>query len=813
MCIAKIICATFLVVLCAAPGPLPAQATPVDQETFSNMINRWNAILDFPESLLADPYLNPDELSPLSENVELVNQLAIKAMKEAEIGLAREQNLLQALGAIPDDKEPPESKVVEEQRSALQGQVTLYDERVKQCKIIIARSKQILDRIGDLELSTIARILGKKSQSPLSPEIVAKGIRLLPDRLSEFAHSIRAWWRNTRLVIGWGTVGAVTFALLIVLGAFVLGRRWLVAHHGFVPDVQAPSLARRFVAILVEALSGVILPVALIVVAASFLISQTPLTNELERIFLVFAISAIQFVIVAGLAKTALTSENPQWRIVGFTDESAVGLERAIRLLATVWVLVNCAIVAVNPVQFELGAIKVLDLEATTEPTILVGMIGLILAVAASLNVMRGRYWRFVETEEDGDICELGVRPASLKLRILFSLTRVALVASVLLYLIGYLNLGLYIAGNMMFTLFVIALAVIVHGLVREGLKQLTSSENPVGRKIRDYFGLDDRGAAQWTFWIVLFLDIGLIMGMVVLVLSMWGLPWIELKPFFLDLMYGTEIGGHTFSLVSIAVALGAFVLMMLAVKLFQRALSSRILVQTRLDVGVRDAVTAGVGYAGVVVAVLVALSLIGLKFGEIALIFSALSIGIGFGLQHVVNNFISGLVLLVQRPIKAGDWIVVGQNQGYVKRINVISTEITTFDNATVIVPNSQLMTTEVLNWTHRGRLGRVVIPVGVSYSSDPEQVRDLLLKCAVDNETVLSRPAPSVVFRAFGESSLDFEIRFFIRDIDYTIVVASDVRFAIKKALDEAGIEIPFPQRDIHYKNLPTGAANSPA
>ena len=152
--------------------------------------------------------------------------------------------------------------------------------------------------------------------------------------------------------------------------------------------------------------------------------------------------------------------------------------------------------------------------------------------------------------------------------------------------------------------------------------------------------------------------------------------------------------------------------------RLIQGILSNRILVQTRLDVGVRDAVTAGVGYVGVVVAVLVSLSLIGFNFGDIALIFGALSIGIGFGLQHVVNNFISGLVLLVQRPIKSGDGIVGGSgadaSEGYVKRINVISTEITTFDNATIIVPNNQLMTMEVMNWTHRGRLGRVKVPVG---------------------------------------------------------------------------------------------------
>jgi small-conductance mechanosensitive channel len=118
-----------------------------------------------------------------------------------------------------------------------------------------------------------------------------------------------------------------------------------------------------------------------------------------------------------------------------------------------------------------------------------------------------------------------------------------------------------------------------------------------------------------------------------------------------------------------------------------------------------------------------------------------------------------------------------------------------------------------EVMNWTHRGRLGRVKVEVGVSYDSDPEQVRDLLLKCARENQSVLSRPAPSVLFKNFGESSLDFELRVYIRDIDYVYVVASELRFAIKRAFREAGIEIPYPQRDLHVKQMPGGSVGLPA
>jgi small-conductance mechanosensitive channel len=446
---------------------------------------------------------------------------------------------------------------------------------------------------------------------------------------------------------------------------------------------------------------------------------------------------------------------------------------------------------------------------------VLVATIWVIASSILTLRVLRSGNWYFNRKSEDSD--EVTAGPMPFKVRTLFTIAKILIVFGVLFFFVGYLNLGIYVISRTIVTLGIITIALLAHGVVREGIRQATSEQNPFGAWVRKRLAIQDAGADRWTFWIVLLFDTVLFIALVLFLLNVWGLPWTEIRPALLVLIYGTEIGGHTFSLVNVGLALGTFVLLMLVVRLLQGVLSNRILVQTRLDIGVRDAVTAGVGYVGVVVAVLFALSLIGFNFGDVALIFGALSIGIGFGLQHVVNNFISGLILLVQRPIKAGDWIVVGPgseaSEGYVKRINVISTEITTFDNATIIVPNNQLMTMEVMNWTHRGRLGRAKVPIGVSYSADPEEVKQILLQCARQNNSVLSRPAPNVIFKNFGESSLDFELRVFIRDIDYVFNVASELRFAIKKALDEAGIEIPFPQRDVHVKSMLRGAGDLPA
>lgn len=251
-----------------------------------------------------------------------------------------------------------------------------------------------------------------------------------------------------------------------------------------------------------------------------------------------------------------------------------------------------------------------------------------------------------------------------------------------------------------------------------------------------------------------------------------------------------------------VALVDAAYILLMGLVRMLQGFVANRVLAHAVSDVGVRDSVTAGIGYAGVAIAVLVALSALGLEMTQLALIFGALSLGVGFGLQHIVHNFVSGLILLMQRPIKAGDWIVVGSREGYVRKINVMATEIETFDNSTLIVPNSTLVSSEVLNWTHKSKVGRVIVRVGVAVDADPEAVREVLLQCASQNPDVMQRPAPNVLFQDFADSSYEFELRFYVREADSMLSIASEMRFAINEAFKRAGIRIPFPQHDIHIQ-----------
>ena len=173
---------------------------------------------------------------------------------------------------------------------------------------------------------------------------------------------------------------------------------------------------------------------------------------------------------------------------------------------------------------------------------------------------------------------------------------------------------------------------------------------------------------------------------------------------------------------------------------------------------------------------------------------------GVALGLQNEKNNFVPGIILLFERPIKVGDWVIIDGEEGKIKQINIRSTEVETFKRASMIIPNANLLSTTVTNLTHGNNWARYAIGVGVAYGSDTDKVREILLECAYANKKVLKKPEPYVIFKDFGACSLEFELRVYVSDIWAGWVVPSDLRFAINKRFAEEGIEIPFPQMVVH-------------
>jgi len=357
--------------------------------------------------------------------------------------------------------------------------------------------------------------------------------------------------------------------------------------------------------------------------------------------------------------------------------------------------------------------------------------------------------------------------------------------------LFGYINLGLYLSFNIYVSLIVVLLFVWSRaGLVLLGQRfsQQVDGETEAEKK-----------EALSPMFITIIEPLLALLSLLI-ALFFWGMTAEDLTTWANKYSSGIPIGDMTIDFVSIGSAIMLFFVLYMVMKVIQWFLSSRVFPYTTFDIGVKDAILAITGYVGIVVAFLASMGALGIDMSKLAIIAGALSVGIGFGLQAIFSNFVSGLILLFERPVKVGDWVVVGENQGMVKKIRVRSTEIETFWNSSIIVPNSQLISEVVTNWTLHDRMGRVDVQVGVAYGSDTAKVKELLLKVAAGNSNVRRVPAPTVLFQNFGDSSLDFELRCFIRNIRDIYRVTSDIRFAIDDAFREHGIEIPFPQRDIH-------------
>jgi small-conductance mechanosensitive channel len=229
-----------------------------------------------------------------------------------------------------------------------------------------------------------------------------------------------------------------------------------------------------------------------------------------------------------------------------------------------------------------------------------------------------------------------------------------------------------------------------------------------------------------------------------------------------------------------------------------------KLLAKSKIDLGVRIATGTIVRYIILGVGLIIVLQTVGLDLSTLTILAGALGIGIGFGLQNITNNLVSGIIILFERPIKVGDRIEVGKIAGDVIRISIRSTTIITNDNISIIVPNSEFISSTVINWSHIDRNIRLNFPVDVSYDEDPQVVKKLLLEVASENTGVLKEPKSDVLFDKFGESSLVFNLRVWTREfINRPGVMKSQLYYAIFEKFKEHGIKIPFPQRDIHFKS----------
>ncbi len=362
----------------------------------------------------------------------------------------------------------------------------------------------------------------------------------------------------------------------------------------------------------------------------------------------------------------------------------------------------------------------------------------------------------------------------------------------------GYSGLAAYLFEASLSTVLILLLGWILVESGRGGLDRVFKSS------LANRLPLLQKNSAAIILFSSRIINCFVVAFVIIYLLVSWGVYDNGSEAFNAVMSFGFTIGSWQFA-VSLIITV---VLCLYGSLLISRAVQNILVEEVFPRLGVERGVQISMGhlihYAILLVGFLLALAAMGVNFTNITIIGGALGVGIGFGLQNIVSNFVSGLILLFERPVRIGDYI---ENQGMwgeIKKIGLRATTVETFNRADIVIPNSDLVTNQVTNWTRTNRLVRITIPVGVAYGSDVPLVMKILLQCAQENPSVMSSPKPQVLFSKFGDSSLDFELRIFLSDIDFRFIVTSEILQEIDREFRLNGIEIPFPQQDLHLRSV---------
>ena len=723
------------------------------------------------QNQLDNQTLNERELKDIRETALSLRAGSLECVSEIEPQVATLNLEVEALEQI---KPEVDIEIYDRLTTArnLRGQV---DARLKNCYLSVVRSTRIIDVSNKLLNEFTTEYLSKKDVNIIRAiATIPEQITLLPSLL--FDEAIKRINQETLLVL----------ALLLIVGfgfGFLLG--------GQIKKIQYTEFFKQFDRQLILDLRKVFRPFGrvqapLIVgsLGIAIAISLALSVGSSESLIVRLALSPFIASLFHVLINFATGSLSPMGVKDGFNEEDSRSLRQRMRFFTLILII---SYIVFGPDWLTSTVTSPAAAEQSLMRIAIVGV--LIVALILVLNAFSKAF--FV----DGQY------------RILSLVGYSALTISFLAELSGFHNLASFVLGGFMITLLASYALWSLLTLSVRTRNWINASTHIVGIKIRGFLNITrDLGKSRLGIY-QLFFDTLFWIGFLVIIFNIWDPTGTILGTLSSYARDGIPIGGIRIVPTNIVGGIIAFTVLLAFTGWIKRWIDKRWLRQIiSSDRGARDALVTIVGYTGFTISLLVGLSIAGINITGLAVVAGALSVGIGFGLQSIANNFVSGIILLFERPIKAGDFVTVGDVEGFVKKISIRATEIETLDNQDMLVPNSELISGRVTNWVLHNPYGRLRIRVGVAYGSDINKVKDILEAVSHENKSVITDgrvSPPKALFMGFGDSALEFELRVRIFDIKKRYDVVSELNFKIDEEFQKNRIIIPFPQRDIHIKD----------
>lgn len=776
----------FLIVfLLFFPLSLPAQSIPDNEADSAFMPSQINKTLDTISNRLNKGNTDKEQINEISQTLNQIQSTLSQIRLSYNTKQEAIQKKINTLGPLPD-KDQKEPTPIATQRQNFNQEADQTKATIIQIDLLLAKIDELNNLILKKRNQQLLNNILVKQSSIFHPQEFSQSLSVFSQFVVELLTSPLQWYQqlnhlqktevNKNL---FSILAGIISALIIAYGI----SRYISHWFGYKKTIEHPHYSQKVRAGIWVFIAQGVIPSTTIGAFILWLKNCAIINLSSFGILLnSAAIYLLYYYLIKAAVKTIFTPHNGKWRIIEVDNDRANAICSSLIFAAAAICFISFLL--------ELSDLIKNDISITYSLKIISNAVKAFCIIWISYKALYD-----TKTLTDADLTEeasISDLSTSSKISLLITFT---ITLAFLLSFLGYIRLSEYIINRFIFSGISIGIIYITDKLIRTAIHRLLLLRFWIRT-----FRIHRRALVKTEFWLGLTLTPIMWLLAFLILLAVWGVPVDLLLARSKSFLVGFNIGGVRISISSILLGIFCFFVALSFSKMLKNSFINGKLSNIEMEDGIRNSIVSSINFLGFIFSALLAIAVMGGSLSSIAIIAGALSFGVGLGLQNMVGNLAAGLTILWERPIKIGDWIVINDLEGIVKKINIRSTELETWDKSVVIIPNASILSQSLINYTYTGKTGRVVIKVNVGYDSDIALIRQTLLEIALSNSEVLKNPAPYVLFNNLGDSSLEFQLNCYTANVFNRSLISNDLREKIINRFRDLAINIPT-QKQIFY------------